>query len=397
VVSYLPGLSSGALWVGGSGNGGELWRVPASGQNPVLYQGWYDAKITAVVEGPDTRIWAYDAYGEVLWACISSGPDTGTFNLPSPLSLPGSAGTGICVGQDKNLWVSDTANGVTGGVWKVVAPGGPATYYPLNNSQPQAIVSGPDGNLWVADSNGGVWKVSTSGVGTFIALPSAAPYGITVGPDGALWVADAAGYVWRVTTAGAFSTPILLAHGSTNPHGIASGPDKRLWVASVYSDAFQQIATLTTALVAGTPITSLSVTPTTAAVAFGDVVQVGAGSATDEFSVDTATPVGSTSIQLGSTASPYYNHPVGTIVGLPTSPSPSTGSTFAVTTAGAVAEYSLPTAPGVGSAPYAIVTGPDGRLWIADQDGYVWAMTTSGQATPYQLPNSLPTSICAGP
>ena len=44
---------------------------------------------------------------------------------------------------------------------------------------------------------------------------------------------------------------------------------------------------------------------------------------------------------------------------------------------------------------FAICSGPDGNLWAADVNGYVWKITTSGVATPYALAGADPVSICS--
>lgn len=69
------------------------------------------------------------------------------------------------------------------------------------------------------------------------------------------------------------------------------------------------------------------------------------------------------------------------------------GYVWQVTTAGVGTQFAL-----AGSAPYGICTGPDGNLWVADYNGYVWQVTTAGVGTRYSLPGgSRPYSICAGP
>jgi virginiamycin B lyase len=50
------------------------------------------------------------------------------------------------------------------------------------------------------------------------------------------------------------------------------------------------------------------------------------------------------------------------------------------------------------SLPNGITYGPDGNLWLCDNMGYVWKVTTGGVATPYLLSLGAPLSgICSGP
>lgn len=56
------------------------------------------------------------------------------------------------------------------------------------------------------------------------------------------------------------------------------------------------------------------------------------------------------------------------------------------------------TSYGFGADALGICSGPDGNLWIADNNGYVWKVTPSGVATSYSFPlDTAPTAICAGP
>lgn len=47
--------------------------------------------------------------------------------------------------------------------------------------------------------------------------------------------------------------------------------------------------------------------------------------------------------------------------------------------------------------PLGIVSGPDGNLWVADNSGSVWKVTTSGVRTKYVLAGSNPQNLCVGP
>jgi virginiamycin B lyase len=81
-----------------------------------------------------------------------------------------------------------------------------------------------------------------------------------------------------------------------------------------------------------------------------------------------------------------------TSIAIPTTNTPSQGS---VGLSGqSIAEYVL---PGGSPAPYAIVAGPDGRMWYSDfNSGGVGTITTSGSVTPYVLPDATYGALTVG-
>src|SRR5439155_923476 len=72
----------------------------------------------------------------------------------------------------------------------------------------------------------------------------------------------------------------------------------------------------------------------------------------------------------------------------------------AITTAGVtVQHYALPTTEDTNFT--GLVTGPDGKLWIAEFDGHILRMNTSGGYVPFTMPGNplltFPKQIAAGP
>ena len=305
-------------------------------------------------------LWVGDSALDGIWRVPLTG------QAPAFYGIPGTGVYGVVEGPDKAIWAATqgSASPYTGSVFRMVSSGtdiGQATSAVLANSAPTAICVGPDGNLWVADSNGGVWRVTLAFGSTFYALSGSYPTGIVTGPDNNLWVVDQNRGLWKVTTGGSAEL-FPLATPSPNDN-LGSGPGGYLWAPGSSTTA-------------------------------GYVIRM-------------ATDGTATNIQIW----PYQSDAVAAVDGpdgrawvvaewiyaSATQPtSPLTGGTFAVSTDGVVEYYPFPTL--AGQAPLAITVGADKRLWIADNSGAVWALTTSGAFTKYALGTGAnPSSITAGP
>jgi streptogramin lyase len=157
--------------------------------------------------------------------CGSLGTDSPEREVPAltEYSLPTAPASpsGIALGPDGNLWVTET----TGNMIAKITSGGAITEYavPTSNSQPVAIASGPDGNLWFTELAGNnVGQITAGGMITEYALPtlSAAPAAIAAGPDGKLWFVESmANKVGSITTSGTVNEYPVFA----NPAGICGG------------------------------------------------------------------------------------------------------------------------------------------------------------------------------
>ncbi len=114
----------------------------------------------------------------------------------------------------------------------------------MAGSAPTGIVVGPDGALWVTEENDDrIARVTTTGTVSEFALarPGAPGLSIVSGPDGALWFSDRdADEVDRMTLTGSVQATYL-THGSS-PLGICNGPLQSLWVTQSRTGELDRVA-----------------------------------------------------------------------------------------------------------------------------------------------------------
>jgi virginiamycin B lyase len=172
-----------------------------------------------------------------------------------------------------------------------------------------------------------------------IPTPNSVPSGITVGPEvpvGALWFTETGdpalgpkvrGKIGRITTAGViteFPIPTL----NSAPNGITTGPDGALWFTETGAN---QIGRITTAgVVTEFPIPTANSNP-----------------------ISITTWSGVTCITGEPVVALWFTESIGNKIGC-------------ITTAGAIAEFPIPT---TNSGPSGITTGPDGALWFTEGNG----------------------------
>lgn len=193
---------------------------------------------------------------------------------PANLAWP----TGVSAGPDGSLYVSDGSN--SSRIWRVLpdgsvtafagaggrgysGDGGPALLARFN--EPQGLALAADGSLYVADTfNHCIRKIDPAGIITTVAGngapgfsgdggPASAarlsqPYAVAIGPDGSVYIADRNNYrVRRIGTDGLMTTvagigfigygnqhhgnggPASLA-GLEDPKAVAVGPDGKLFI-----------------------------------------------------------------------------------------------------------------------------------------------------------------------
>jgi streptogramin lyase len=262
----------------------------------------------AIAAGPDGNVWFANYLGYSIGRMTPQGVFT---DFPTPTGV--STDVGIALGADGNLWFTEWIQSKVGRI----TPQGAITEFPTPGSEnpflhhaPLEIASGPDGNLWFTEAVGNVARITTAGVITEFPVTSSAATlnGICSGPDGKLWFTEVvANKIGRMTTTGAvveYPLPTPFAQ----PRSITAGPDGNLW---------------------------------------------------------------------------FTEGPVGKI--------------GRITTAGAVTEFTLP----ANSYPYAICVGPEGSLWFA-QFAYpsIGRITTAGVSTLFPLPlaaGTLTVGIATGP
>ena len=180
------------------------------------------APVRALTAGTDGNIWFTDVNGAV-----------GRINMAGAVSLyiqfaPGTFLPNIAAGPDGNMWVTEwdqnkiarvTPSGVVTEFGSGIAPGG----------WPYGITSGPDGNLWFTEPYANrIANISTSGLVTDFVVPGPPtefPWNIVPGPDGNLWFTEGQGGIGRITPSGMIPQYAL---GSAFD-GIVVGPDGNLW------------------------------------------------------------------------------------------------------------------------------------------------------------------------
>jgi virginiamycin B lyase len=235
---------------------------------------------------------------------------------------------------------------------------------------PQQIVAGPDGAMWFTAASAQVGRMTTTGGLSLVELPGTGtrlPQSITVGPDGALWYVDAFGpTLGRATTAFAFTS---FADTGYRPEGVSTGPDGALWVVESTGNAVSRFTT--TGLVTHFPLAPKTTAPNSSIAAGPD----GRMWFTGRKTVGAITTAGAVSIyalpSAGSGCPSALATRAGERIWIADYCDDRVGS---VTTSGAVAWYAFP-----GGGPGAISFGPDGNLWIGlDRTGQIVRMTPAG-------------------
>jgi streptogramin lyase len=244
-----------------------------------------------------------------------------------------------CLGPDGNVWYTDYANSKIG----KVTPGGTVTEYATTTGSagPLGICLGSDGNLWFTENLvSNIGKITTAGVVTEYAGVETGPVGICNGPNGDLYVSYANGVICWFTTAGTFVSDFN-AGGAC--YGICSGPDSRIWFLNqntTVSVNAMTIAGSNTSYTAGLPLN----------VAFN----INSG------------------ICTGSDGRLWFTDEGNNSIG-------------AITTAGAVTNYPVPT---LAANVLGICAGPDNNLWFSENNSNkIGRITTAGVVTEF---NSLP-------
>jgi streptogramin lyase len=237
---------------------------------------------------------------------------------------------------------------------------------PTASSFPAGIILGADGNLWSTEEGANqIARITPAGSVTEFPVPAASsrPWGNAAGPDGNVWFGvegdGVPGAVGRITPAGAITLfPVLAALSYPD---IVTGPDGNLWVTEATS---HQIAV---------------VSPQ--------------GVLLNQYSIPVAGAVPEFIIS-GPNGEVWFTAIVG-----PSGPSGPVGTAYvgSVSTAGSFTMFQLPaTSDNVKG----ITAGPDGNLWIVEQDANkIGRLTPSGVLTEFAIPtpNSNPDEIRPGP
>jgi streptogramin lyase len=322
-------------------------------------------------------------------------------------------------------WPASAAAQVSGDKIGRVTTGGAFTQYsiPTIFAQPDGIVAGPDGNLWFTERRGNnIGRITPAGVITEFPVPTAnsEPTRITAGPDGNLWFSEGArpgngqlDHIGRITTAGVITEFALAANAKS--YGITAGPDGNLWFSEVidnngpgYLAAIGRITTTGTITVfpfdPNTIVTPMAIaTGSDGALWFTELDNFAIGRVNTAGSVTNQYPLSTNSGPQGISAGPdgalwFTNGLDGCPGGCVNDVSSSTGNSIGrITTAGAITQFTIPTA---NSNPEEITTGPDGALWFAESRGNkIGRITTAGAFTEFVIPilQAYPFGITLGP
>jgi RHS repeat-associated protein len=331
---------------------------------------------TTVNQNATNTTYSYDGVGRLTSA--ANTPSAGVELASDPLANAWGGAWDIVPGPDGNLWLTDSWDGDI----ERVTPSGSATSYSTGvDYGPYGITAGSDGNLWFAGGADTVGKVTPSGAVSDYTIPNsdAWPGGIAQGPSGSLRFAESgSGGIGTVSTSGSFGTT---ASTTGSPQDIVAATNSS--GAPTGTDYFTETDWNTNVSCIG--VINSSGTVTEYALANGHMIaqsqgsmafDLGLGSAGTVWFVDSGDDeIGA--FNVATHAVTYYPAPsdATAIDGLTLA---SNGMIwFSETTSngmvgelnpssGQITEYQTGQ-PGDGMA--ALTQGPDGNIWLADNDG----------------------------
>ena len=217
----------GAMWFGcPTGIIGRITTAGALSYYAVAVPGQSGtyATVEHVITGPDGNIW-FTQFQAGAVGIVS--PATGLLKRITLRSAPGVSG--ITVGGDGNVWVSDVNKFE---IFRVTPRGVPTTF-PLGATQVDAVATAPSGDVWGAPffATPDIQVVAPGGTVTALPLGSVSA-SIARGPLGFMWIGDKeSGKITRVAADGASLT--FSAGITWNPYfeGLAAGADGNMWIA----------------------------------------------------------------------------------------------------------------------------------------------------------------------
>jgi len=305
---------------------------------------------TGIAVGPDGNIYISEFNGSFGNRLARVTPDGTVTELPQ-FASPSVGVQNLVTGPDGKMYLTEASADSIG----IFDPANPDTIVqhttPTTGSNPHEITVGPDGNIWFTEADDNrIVEFSTADPATMHAFPSgglgaAEPYGITSGPDGAIWFAERTGNaIGRLdpanpNTVETFSTGIS---NLSRPRMIAVGPDGRLWFTQQGANAIGAID----------PVSH--------------VIQ--------EFPL-TGTHVNPIGIARGPDGAMWFTEDEGG--------DSEKGQIGRITPDGTITEYALTPRNGESfSGPWNIIQGPDGNMWWTQiEDERVGRITTPPVAT----------------
>ena len=193
---------------------------------------------TGITVGADQNIYVSDpGANQIESFVIPSGSGSyvngGLWGVPDGMSA--NAGLGGIVSGAGYLWFTEGNLGKLGRLDPAAASNGVTEYAISGAVTPNAIAFGPDGNLWIADTGAKkVFVVSTAGALVSTISTAATPQQISVARDGSMYVTEtgAANLVGRIsTTSFNISEYSNGLPATSNPlAGIAQGSDGQFYM-----------------------------------------------------------------------------------------------------------------------------------------------------------------------
>ncbi len=173
---------------------GNMWFTEAD-SNAIGKLNTTSLTITEFALPPTDNTYGIAVASSGIW--FSGNSSLGLFN-PSTMTFsefPGhSAGGGITVGPDNNIWFLELGPMTIGTIAPTTKNISDLTIVSTPNGGASAIVTGPDRNLWYTAGDS-VVRITTTGAVTEFPTPTrpSTTEGIVVGPDGNIWFTENAG------------------------------------------------------------------------------------------------------------------------------------------------------------------------------------------------------------
>jgi virginiamycin B lyase len=195
--------------------------------------------------GAHDNVWFADSgtagEGQTFVGVVGPAGEGEDFPIPPPSvpgPRPGAEPTGIALGADGNMWVTEGAQGT---IARVTQDGEVTVFTTLPNDrddfmQPRAIALGADGNMWFTElgvndlGQNSIGRITPGGSITEFSLPPGyeRPDALALGADGDIWFTESPSAIGRITPTGAFSE-FTVPSVSGALDGIALGPDGNMW------------------------------------------------------------------------------------------------------------------------------------------------------------------------
>jgi virginiamycin B lyase len=238
----------GALWFTGNGS---IGRVTSAGSftfypcpNFNTFEPNTDGEGT-IATGSDGAFWGSFYGGQYSLYRVTTAGVFKLYSLSQVFNSDHPDVPGIAAGSDGALWFTaydDLANPESAVVGRI-STSGQITTYPLvygidsQDAYPQDITAGPDGALWfIMRGPGLIGRITVSGaISTFAPPAGYEPLfgGITMGPDKALWFSAGNGGIGRLTTSGVF-TRYQLPTENLYPIHLVAGQDGSIYYTAQY-------------------------------------------------------------------------------------------------------------------------------------------------------------------